>query len=176
VKNFQKDGVLLRLAQLDNDLLALYGMSRRFEITIIGGSALIVQDLLPDERFTTDIDVLQTSQEIESLLERYDMNMNVSTFLYKYPENWGLRRRPVEYGGRVLDVFTMSNEDLAITKLLAWRKTDQADLFNMLAAGRVDLDKLKAIMGDISEIRVNLDDEEWIVLQTRLNCLLISGF
>ena len=170
--NFQRDGVLHRITQLDNDLFALYGLSRRFEITITGGSALIVQNLLPDERFTTDIDVLQTSNEIIALLERYDMNMDVSTFLYKYPENWEKRRKPVEYGGQVLDVYTLSNEDLAVTKLLAWRKTDQIDLANMFAAGNIDVCKLKTILDDITEIRVNLDDEEWAALQTRVDKML----
>jgi len=117
MKNFQKDGIVQRLIQLDNDLLALYGVSRRFEITITGGSALVVLDLLPDERFTTDIDVLETSNEIKELLDRYDMNMDVSTFMYKYPENWRERRQSVLYGGQILDVYSLSNEDLAITKL-----------------------------------------------------------
>jgi hypothetical protein len=172
MESFQKDGVLQRLEQLDNDLISLYGVSRRFEITITGGSALIVLDLIPNERFTTDIDVLYTSHEAIALLERYDMNMNVSTFLYKYPENWKERRQPVAYGGRVLDVYTLSNEDLAITKLLAWRKTDQIDLVNMLTEGCIDAEKLKAILDDITEIRANLDDEEWAALQTRTERLL----
>ena len=172
MENFQKEGIINRLIQLDNDLLALYGTSRRFEITITGGSALIVLDLLPDERFTTDIDVLETAKEIETLLDRYNMNMHVSTFLYKYPENWKTRRRSVQYGGKTLDVFTLSNEDLAITKFLAWRETDRVDLINMLEADNIDLDKLKAILDDITEIRVNLDEEEWAILQTRIDKLL----
>ena len=60
MKNFQKNGVLNRLTELDNDLVSLYGMSRRFEMTITGGSAFIVLDILPNERFTSDIDVLKT--------------------------------------------------------------------------------------------------------------------
>jgi len=172
MKNFQKDGILDRLKQLDDDLVALYGMSRRFEITITGGSAFIVLDLLPDERFTTDIDVLETSYEIQALLERYNMNMHVSTFMYKYPEKWRERRQTIAYNGRVLDVYTLSNEDLAITKLLAWRKSDQLDLSNMIAAGGLDVKKLKSILDDITEVRVNLDDEEWLSLQRRVDCLL----
>ena len=172
MNSFQKEGVLQRLAQLDNDLLALYGVYRRFEITITGGSALVLLDLLPDERFTTDIDVLETSNEIKGLLERYDMNMDVSTFMYKYPENWRKRRQPVLYGGQVLEVYTLSNEDLAITKLLAWRRADKIDLANMLAAGNIDVDKLKDIIDDVTELRVNLDDEEWLAFQGNVNKLL----
>ena len=176
MKNFQKDGIVQRLIQLDNDLLALYGVSRRFEITITGGSALVVLDLLPDERFTTDIDVLETSNEIKELLDRYDMNMDVSTFMYKYPENWSERRQAVLYGGQILDVYSLSNEDLAITKLLAWRQTDRIDLSNMLAAGNIDMDKLKAIIDDITELRVNLDEEEWSAFQSNVNSLLSGEF
>jgi hypothetical protein len=172
MQSFQKDGIIHRIIQLDNDLLALYGMTRRFEIILVGGSALVLLDLLSDERFTTDIDVLETSNEIIPLLERYDMNLDVSTFIYKYPENWRERLQPIEYEDKVLDVYTLSNEDLAITKLLAWRRTDQTDLVNMLAAGSIDVGKLKNIINDITEICVNLDDEEWTALQNRIDNLL----
>ncbi len=159
--DFQKDGILQRLMQLDDDALALFGLSQRFEITIVGGSALIITRLTPDTRFTTDIDVLKASQELEQLLERYDMNMSVSTFLYQYPHNWEKRRRPIPFDGQVIDVYTLSNEDLVITKLLAWRRVDKHDLTNMLATDCIDFDKLKSIIDDVTELRINLEDEEW---------------
>ena len=68
----------------------------------------------------------------------------------------------------------MSNEDLAITKLLAWRKTDQRDLINMLAAGSIDVDKLKTILGDVTEVQANLEDDEWTELLARFD-MLLSG-
>jgi hypothetical protein len=172
MEGFQKNGILHRLTQLDNDLLALYGMTHRFEIILAGGSALVLLDLLPGERFTTDIDVLETSKEMIGLLERYDMNADVSTFMYKYPENWRERLQPVGYEGKVLDVYTLSNEDLAITKLLAWRRTDKTDLVKMLASGSIEVGKLKDIINDITEIRVNLDDDEWTALLDHIESLL----
>ncbi|MCL2332659.1 MAG: DUF6036 family nucleotidyltransferase [Actinomycetia bacterium] len=171
MSDFQQDGVLQRLTQLDDDLLAIYGLSQRFEITIVGGSALMMMGLSSNERFTTDIDVIKNSTEIEVLLDRYDMNTEVSTFLYKYPENWERRRRHVPFEGQVLDVYTLSNEDLAITKLLSWRKVDQHDLATMLAEQNIDLRKLDAILNDVTELQASLEDEEWISLQNRLASL-----
>lgn len=112
---FSIEGILDRLTQLDDDLIAQYEYSSRFEIVIVRGSALILTNTAPESRFTTDSDVLVASSEVENYLARYDMNTDVSTFLYKYPENWEIRKQQIDFVGQVLDIFTLSNEDLAIT-------------------------------------------------------------
>ncbi|MCL1799424.1 MAG: DUF6036 family nucleotidyltransferase [Eggerthellaceae bacterium] len=175
MQGFQKDGIVRRLSQLDDDLLSLYGPHVRFELVIVGGSALMMRELALQERFTTDIDVLKASSEIEGLLERYDMNTNVSTFLYKFPENWEQRRVQVPFEGQVLDVYTLSHEDLAITKLLAGRAADKADLDAMRASGKLDMDRLQSILDDAAEVRINLEEEEWALLMDNLFLLREGG-
>lgn len=164
MSDFAIEGIKERLSQLDDDLLACYGYSSRFEMVIVGGSALILTGSAPDSRFTTDIDVLMASVETEEFLARYDMNTDVSTFLYQYPENWKERRKKIDFDGQVLEVFTLSNEDLAITKLLSWRDSDKADLLDMKKAGNVDEEKLQAILNDPTELQINAGEKEWVAL------------
>lgn len=170
--SFGIEGILERLVQLDDDLLALYGFSKRFEMVIVGGSALMLNRSAADARFTTDIDVLTSSAEIDELLERYDMNTDVSTFLYQYPENWESRKVRVDFDGQVLDVYTLSNEDLAVTKLLGWRPTDIDDLNDMIKTNSVNITKLREILDTPTEVQANLDSEEWEDLILHLNELL----
>ena len=164
MSDFAIEGIRERLSQLDDDLVAYYGYSNRFEMVVVGGSAFILTGSAPDSRFTTDIDVLTASAEIESFLARYDMNTDVSTFLYQYPENWKKRRRKIVFDGQVLEVFTLSSEDLAITKLLSWRDSDKADLLNMKKAGNVDEKKLQVVLNDPTELQINVSEAEWSAL------------
>ena len=161
MRAFDETGVMDRLRQLDGDLFALFGGARRFELVIVGGSALMVQGLLPHARATRDIDVLRTASEVEELLARYDMNTDVATFLYRYPQGWEERKVRVPFEGDALDVYTLSNEDLAITKLLSWRAVDQSDLRAMKNGGGIDFGKLRGILDDALEVRVNLEDAAW---------------
>jgi hypothetical protein len=164
MNDFTIKGIRERLTQLDDDLVAQYGYSNRFEIVIIGGSALILASLVPEGRFTTDIDVLTASAEIEDFLTRYDMNIDASTFLYQYPENRRERLQKIDFDGQVLDIFRLSTEDLVITKLLAWRAVDKEDLLNMLVAGSINIEKLWKILHSPTEVQINISEEEWAAL------------
>lgn len=166
MSSFSTEGIIERLTQLDDDLLALYE-NRHFEMVIVGGSALAVMNILPDQRFTHDIDVLRIASEIEHLLARFDMNTDVSTFLYQYPEGWESRKIRVPFEGMCLEVFTLSNEDLAITKMLSWRDSDRDDLKGMVAADKIDFVLLENILNDVTEVQVNLNEDEWKQLKER---------
>jgi hypothetical protein len=123
-----------------------------------------------DSRITTDIDVMEAARQAEQLFERYDMNMHVTNFRFRLPDNWRSRRQRLPFDGIVLDVFAPSNEDIAILKLDAWRDIDRSDLNDMILSGRLDMDLLHTIVDDVSELRVNFDGEdEWAVFVARLN-------
>lgn len=168
---FGFDGILDRLSQLDDDLLALYPDAAPFELVIAGGSAIVLRGLAPTKTQTVDIDALRAADEVERLLARYDINTHVDTFKYRFPSHYGDRLAETPYRGFMLEVKTLSNEDLAITKLLAWREQDRDDLFGMVQAGNIDLDKLHAIADDIDEVCANLDAAEWADFLDRLATL-----
>ena len=48
----------------------------------------------------------------------------------------------------------------------------QRDLIDMLDAGSIDLGKLETILGDVTEIQANLEDDEWTALLSRFDMLL----
>ena len=158
---FDKRGILDRLEQLDDDLLALYPDKGPFDIVIVGGSAIVLRELAPNKTMTVDIDALRTAAELEGLLARYDINTHVDTFRFQFPANFEERLVRFSFTGAMLSVFTLSNEDLAITKLVAWREQDKQDLLSMVQAGSVSIPKLNAIAGDVTELQANLDEESW---------------
>ena len=170
MERFGKPGIVSRLEQLDFDLLSIVPDGKRVEITIVGGSALMMLGLVGNARATTDIDVMESEKLVDDFLGRYDMNQLVSTFLYRLPENWSLRKQKIPFDGIVLDVYAPSNEDLVILKLEAYRETDQKDLREMIINGEVDFEKLQEIVGDDAELRVSFDDDsEWEMFLFRLN-------
>ena len=168
MQGFDRQGIIDRLVQLDGDLLALYPGRGPFDIVIVGGSAIVLRGLAPGKTLTVDIDALRTASELEGLLARYDINTHVDTFRFQFPLHFDERLARVPFPGTMLRVFTLSNEDLTITKLLAWRSQDQQDLLSMLEAGSIDMGKLKAIVDDAVELRANLDEELWDAFERRM--------
>ena len=160
--HFGVEGIIRRFEQLDDDLLSLVSFDTRIEMTIVGGSALMLLGLTTDTRMTTDIDVMEAALEMENLLERYGMNQHVMNFRFRLPENWFSRRQKLPFEGMVLDVYSPSNEDLAILKLDAYREVDQNDLKDMVSMRRIDFELLQSILNNDAEMRVNYDTEdEW---------------
>ena len=95
--DFTREDLLERLNRLDEDadLLLDSDDDRRFRLVIAGGSALILLETIT--RATHDIDALDVSPEIVSLLRKYDINTH-TTRKAKAPQNSRLEK--VE--GRIL--------------------------------------------------------------------------
>lgn len=160
--NMYRKELLQSLQNLDADLLAAYGFVARFEMTIVGSGALIILGTLSPERATTDVDVLEASQEIAPFLRRYNMNPDVSTFLYTFPENWRKRRQKLTFEGDCLEVYTMSLEDLLISKLIAYREADKADLKDILYNELLSWDVLDKLINNPVELQAGFaSDAEW---------------
>ena len=86
---FFKEDLLERLARLDEEADLLFDDDRRFRMVIVGGSALILLETIT--RATHDIDALDVSPEIADLLEKYDINTRVGTFINNFPYNYDER-------------------------------------------------------------------------------------
>jgi len=168
MKRFGLEGAIRRFEQLDDDLLSFIPFEKRVEMTIVGGSALMMLGLTANSRQTTDIDVMEAALEMNGLLERYDMNQHVTNFRFRLPERWFERRQKLSFEGAVLDIYAPSNEDLAILKLDAYREVDKKDLEDMARSGELDYGLLETIINDDMELRVNYDtEEEWKVFKAR---------
>ena len=90
---FFKTDLLKRLERLDEEVDLLFDDDRRFNMVIVGGSALILLETIT--RATLDIDALDVSSEIIPLLEKYDINTHVGTFINNFPYNYYDRIVPV---------------------------------------------------------------------------------
>lgn len=146
---FFKEELLERLARLDEDAELLFDDDRRFTMVIVGGSALILLETIT--RATHDIDALNVSPEIVGLLEKYDINMRVATFINNFPYNYLDRLVPVRLNGRRIDFYTASLEDIVIAKLYSGRATDMQDI--------VDPGVLKEINWERLDVLATSEDE-----------------
>lgn len=138
---FFKEDLLERLVRLDEDADLLFDDDHRFRMVIVGGSALILLETIT--RATHDIDALDVSPEILDLLEKYDINTRVGTFINNFPYNYDERLVPVKVDGRRIDFYTASLEDIVIAKLYSGRPTDVQDIIDPKVIEMLDWDRLE---------------------------------
>lgn len=141
MEGFFKEDLLERLARLDEDVDLLFDDDRRFRLVIVGGSALILLETIT--RATHDIDALDVSPEIVDLLEKYDINTRVGTFINNFPYNYDERLVPVRLEGRRIDFYTASLEDIVIAKLYSGRATDIQDIIDPRVLKEINWDRLE---------------------------------
>ena len=125
---FIYDDLIERLKRVDEDAALLYNDDRRFHMVIVGGGALILLETI--SRSTMDIDVLDASAEIRGLLEKYDINCNVQTYINNFPYNYEDRLVPLQIESQKIDFYCASLEDIVIAKLHSSRATDRQDILN----------------------------------------------
>lgn len=153
----QKDDLIERLCRLDEDADLLFDDNRRFQMIIVGGSALILLDAI--SRATHDIDAVNAPLEIRGLLDKYDINCRVMTYINNFPYNYEDRvvRLPIE--GNKIDFFTASLEDIVIAKLFSNRDSDARDLESESVIAKLDWNILDRLANDEYEVRNNALNE-----------------
>ena len=157
--DFTREDLLERLNRLDEDadLLLDSDDDRRFRLVIAGGSALILLETIT--RATHDIDALDVSLEIVSLLRKYDINTNVVAYLSNFPYNYEDRLVPLNIGGRRIDFFTVSLEDIIIAKLYSGRDTDLQDINDENVLKAIDWNRLDYLATDENEAQMSAMNE-----------------
>lgn len=136
----QLDDIRQRLLRLDEDADLMFGDEDRFICIIVGGSAFVL--LGYSTRATHDIDMLKTSPELTSLLCKYDMNTNVQAYLDNFPDDCWERLQPIPLHTHRITFYTLSLEDLVISKLAAWRGQDITDITSEKVVRAIDWDQL----------------------------------
>lgn len=131
-----------RLLRLDEDAALLFDDDSRFSCILVGGSALILLGYI--SRATHDIDVLRTPPELQELLAKYDMNSNVSAHMDNFPDDYYERVHKVELPTEKIDFYTLSLEDLVISKLAAARDKDMFDIMTPKIIDALDWAQLAA--------------------------------
>jgi hypothetical protein len=130
-----------RLLRLDEDAALLFDGSDRFVCIIVGGSALILLGYI--SRATHDIDFLRTPPVLQDLLQKYDMNARVSAYMTNFPDDYGDRIQKIDLDTQIIDFYTLSLEDLIVSKLAAGRPKDLEDVSSPDVIKHIDWGKLE---------------------------------
>lgn len=120
----------------------MFGNTGRFTCILVGGSALILLGYIA--RATHDIDILETPRELLQLLDKYDMNINVSAHMDNFPDDYRERVRKLELPTQKIDFYTLSLEDLVVSKLAAGRGKDLQDITGSEILPAIDWERLDA--------------------------------
>ena len=109
-----RQDILERLDKLDMEAFSTIDTPDMYQMIIVGGSGLALLRTL--SRATRDIDALAVSPQILHLLEAYDANMRVSAFENCFPYNFEDRLLELPVGGRKIQFYTASLEDIRVPK------------------------------------------------------------
>ena len=142
-----KAEIIKRLMSVDNDMSLLDTTADTYSCIIVGGSALVLLEKI--YRSTHDIDSINASDEIKQLLELYNINMNVNAYRINFPENYLERIVKVNIPTKKVNFYTLSLEDLVVSKLCAMRGKDIEDIENELVYNSLDWDLLDRLVDDV---------------------------
>lgn len=152
-----KQDMIERLLRLDEEADLLFDGEEHFRLVIVGGGALVLMECL--SRATHDIDALNASGKIRGLLDKYDINCDVQTYINNFPYNYEDRLINLDIPSRKIDFFTASLEDIVIAKLFSYRDTDIADIEREAVLKRLDWAKLQTLIENEDEIKINALNE-----------------
>lgn len=152
-----KQDMIERLLRLDEETDLLFDGEEQFRLVIVGGGALVLMECL--SRATHDIDALNASGKIRGLLDKYDINCDVQTYMNNFPYNYEDRLIKLDIASRKIDFFTASLEDIVIAKLFSYRDSDIADVESETVLKRLDWVKLQALIDNEDEIKGNALNE-----------------
>lgn len=142
-----REEIINRLLQVDKDMALLDTTSDMYSCVIVGGSALVLMKKI--YRSTHDIDSIDASDEIKPLLETYNINMNVNAYRINFPEDYLDRIVEVNIPTTKVKFYTVSLEDLVVSKLCGMRGKDVEDIENKLVYKDLNWDLMDELIEEV---------------------------
>lgn len=142
-----KGEIIDKLIQLDRDMALLDTSDDLYTCVIVGGSALVLMDKI--YRSTHDIDSIASSEKILPLLDAYNINMNVKAYLPNFPDDYRDRLVPVNIATDKVKFFTVSTEDVVVSKLCAGRDKDWEDIESAEVTKNLNWELLDRLIEDV---------------------------
>jgi len=140
-----------RLLRLDEDAYLLDD-ENVYSCFIVGGGALILMGYII--RATHDIDVICFfPKNLLSLMDKYDMNASACAYMDSFPDDYIKRAKKIDLKTKKIDFYTLSLEDLVISKLSASRDKDIQDITSNAVLSTINWVQL-AVLAD--EIKLSL--------------------
>ena len=152
-----REDILERLDKMDMEAFVTLDTPYMYRMIIVGGSGLVLLETIT--RATQDIDTLDASMDIRPLLEKYGANLMVSAYMNNFPYNFEDRLRKLPVGGRKINFYTASLEDIVIAKLFSSRPKDRQDLVSEEVLRGIDWDVLRHLALDDDEIKASVLNE-----------------
>ena len=152
-----REDIIERLKLLDEEASLRFDSAQRFHLIIVGGGALVLMECI--NRGTHDIDALDASKQLQDLMESYDINTNVQTYINNFPYNYEERIKPLDIEGKIIDFFTASLEDIVIAKLYSYRSTDREDITSPAVVNAIDWEKLRFLATSEEETKASALNE-----------------
>ena len=151
-----KHKLIENLLDLDEEAYFLFSddegiVQQRFEVIVVGSSSLILKDLIA--RGTRDTDILRAPRQLVPLLEKYNMNMRVVSYLDSFPYNYEDRLTLLPIAGRIIDFYSPAVEDLIVSKLYRNESHDLEDFQSIFDAVSVDWHILDELVYDDNEAK-----------------------
>lgn len=156
-KQLLRDDLIERLKQLDEEASLMFDQAERLHLIIVGGGALVLMEIIP--RSTHDIDVLDASKQLMELIQHYDINTKVQTYINNFPYNYEDRIQRLDIDGKIIDFFTASLEDIVIAKLYSIRDTDWEDITSSYVLDRLDWEILHSLAINEDEAKASAINE-----------------
>jgi hypothetical protein len=153
VSELNRDELLERMKRLDEDISLIYEKGERLICVIVGGSALVLLNCIA--RATHDIDVIKCSGEVHILLQKYDFNGQVQTYINNFPYNFEDRFVKLNLETKAVDFYTASLEDIVIAKLFSGRTVDYADIREKCVLGKIDWQLLDNLSKEVKLSALN---------------------
>lgn len=145
-----RDELIDRLLRLDEDARLQFDDDVDYQCVIVGGGALILMGFTV--RVTHDIDVLEYApKRLQDLMEQHDINAAVRAYSDCFPPEFEKRAVPLPIQTRKIRFFTLSLEDLVISKLCAGREQDIRDITDPKILDAIDWKKLDELAGEMKQ-------------------------
>ena len=152
-----REDILERLDKMDMEAFVTLETPYMYRMVIVGGSGLVLLETIT--RATQDIDALDASMDIRPLLEKYGANLMVSAYMNNFPYNFEDRLHRLPAGGRKINFYTASLEDIVIAKLFSSRAKDRQDLVSEEVLRGIDWNVLRHLALDDDEIKASVLNE-----------------
>lgn len=145
--NLYRDEIIKRLLKVDSDMSLIDNTPDIYSCVIVGGGALVLMKKIV--RSTHDIDTIKASEQIKPLLEAYNINMNVTPYLANFPDDYLTRIVKVDIPTKKVIFYTLSIEDLVVSKLCSMRKKDVQDIENELVYKELNWELLDRLVDEV---------------------------
>ncbi len=146
MKSYREE-IIDKLLQVDRDMALIDTTPDVYYCVIVGGSALVLMKKI--YRSTHDIDSINASDEIKPLLETYNINMNVNAYKINFPDSYLDRIIEVDIPTKKVKFYTLSLEDLVVSKLCSMREKDIEDIENELVYKDLNWDLLDKLVEEV---------------------------